>query len=97
MKEGDEVIYSIMIPAKGAAAHQHIVKALNEAGIGTSQIRVSEQSISVPRLYTRWRGDDDEQDWQRQLKNAIKEAIIDVKPWTYAPDYPIDTTQEIPK
>jgi hypothetical protein len=93
MKQGDEVIYSILIPVKDKVAHQRAITALNNAGIGASQLRITDKAISAPRVYTRWRGNDEERLWQQQLKEAIKEAIIDVKPWTYAPGYPIDTQE----
>jgi hypothetical protein len=93
MKEGDEVIYSIMISVKDTVAHQHAVTALNAAGIGNSQIRITDTAISAPRVYTRWRGDADEREWQRQLRAEMPGTIIDVHPWTYAPGYPIDTQE----
>lgn len=49
-------------------------------------------AVLVPRLFTRWRGDLEEETWQESLKTAKPleglEVAISVAPWSPAPGYP---------
>ncbi len=103
MKPNDEVIYSIAITGiKGLVAQGAISKELPQH-IGTGKMRITPATntapglIEVPRLFTTWRGDEQEQAWQARLMEVVKERgasiAIDVQPWDYAPGYPQGDTE----
>lgn len=86
---GREVVYSILVPnLLNTVAIETARKAIIEAGCSIGLIHIGQDSVSVPRLYTFWRGDETEQLWQSQIKAALPTAIIDVRDWTPAPGYP---------
>lgn len=89
MKPNDQVIYSIIVPnLTSAVKRDQAHTALVTAGVPANLRKLDGTTISVPRLYTRWRGDTEEQVWQAAIKAALPTAIIDVQPWSYAPGYP---------
>lgn len=88
MKQGDEVLYSILVPNLADREIEHARKAIADAGCSFGLIHIEGTSVSVPRLYTRWRGDEAERLWQTQIKAALPSALIDVRPWEPAPGYP---------
>ena len=93
--KGREVIYSILVPnLKGSVAIEAARKAIESAGCSVGLIHVGENSVSVPRLYTFWRGDESERVWQAQIKAALPTAIVDVQDWTPAPGYPQGTLEQ---
>jgi hypothetical protein len=89
VKQGDEAIYSIIVPGlTNAVEIEAARRALVMNGCSISLVHIGADSVSVPRLYTRWRGDSSEQTWQAQVKAMLPGALIDVRPWSYAPGYP---------
>lgn len=89
MKPNDEVVYSLIVPGlEGAVKLNHAHTELGNHGVPVHLRRVDGTTISVPRLYTRWRGDDEEAAWQTAIKTALPSAIIDVQPWSHVPGYP---------
>lgn len=94
MKPNDEVIYSIIVPGLSSTVkRQNAESALSSHGVPVNVRQFSLDTISVPRLYTRWRGDEDEQHWQQAIKADLPTAIIDVQPWSYGPGYPKGDTE----
>jgi hypothetical protein len=59
---------------------------------GDEKVGEHPSTISVPRLPTFWRGQEQEDAWQKGIKEAIKdlgaECTITVAPWSPAPGYP---------
>ncbi len=98
MKVNDEVIYTISITGiKGLAAQNAIMQFLPHH-IGSSKVQIAPATgktpgtITIPRLFTRWREDYQETAWQNILMEAVKghgaSIAIDVQPWSHAAGYP---------
>lgn len=110
MNPGDEVIYSIEV--SGLKTNMDINAAMNRLSsrqvFGSQQLitpAVDESddipgepgAISVPRLFTRWRGDDAELKWSENIRNALGDlglVTIHAEPWSPAPGYPMNTMEE---
>lgn len=97
MIEGTEVIYTIAITAIETTANQQAAIGILKQYTGSGKMDIvpatedAPGTISIPRLYTRWRGDASEKTWQSDITNRIDdmgEVAISVAPWSYAPGYP---------
>lgn len=89
MKPNDEIVYSLIVPnLTSAVDRDNAQRELDNHGVPANLRKTDSTTISVPRLYTRWRGDTEEQTWQQTIKAALPSAIIDVQPWSHAPGYP---------
>lgn len=89
MQPNDEVIYTIMvIGLTDTGKRQQAHATLAAAGVPAQLRHERGDTIHVPRLFTRWLGDETERVWQQGIKAALPSAIIDVQPWSYAPGYP---------
>ena len=103
MKQNDEVIYSISISGINKLDDQSaIVKELpTYIGAGKMQVtpvmKSTPGTVTIPRLFTSWRGDTEEQAWQSRLIEAVKgfgaSIAIDVQAWSHAPGYPQGDTE----
>ena len=92
MKLNDEVIYTILVTdLTSAVKRQNAHAALTAAGVPKNLRHDQDNTLSVPRMLTYWRGDDAEDAWQTSLK-TLGNVIIDVHPWSLAPGYPIGDT-----
>ena len=98
MKPNDDVIYSIAITGiKSIVAQKSITDELPKH-IGAAKMQIAPVTedefgtITIPRLFTFWRGDTDEQAWQARLMEVVKSRgasiAIDVQPFYHAPGYP---------
>lgn len=90
MKPNDEVVYTIAISGiKGLVAQGNMAI--------TPATKTAPGMISIPRLCTQWRGDDEEKSWQENVMRVVKEQgasiAIDVQPWSHAPGYPQGDTE----
>lgn len=106
MNPGDEVLYSIEVSGlKTNAAVSTMSARLNSRQVpGSYQLitPVSDKSspgyIRVPRLFTRWRGDDAELAWKNGIRDSVGdlEGIITIhaEPWSPAPGYPQGELEE---
>lgn len=89
MKQGDEVIYTIQVSGlTSSVKRDHAQRVLSENGVPSAMHIVKDNTLTVPRLFTQWRGDDAEKVWQEAIKASLPQAIFDVQPWSYAPGYP---------
>jgi hypothetical protein len=91
MNLDDRVLYRIQI--SGLTKADLIAPKL---GISQSQMIITADTIIIPRLNTRWRGDAAEQAWQAELRRTVGDAgtvLFDVQPWSYAPGYPKGETE----
>lgn len=104
MQPYDEVIYTITITGITKQADQHAMVNALPAHVGSAKIKSTPidakegepGSIDVPRLFTHWRGDASEQDWQEKVKEVVGSKgtlAITVVPWNYAPGYPQGETE----
>lgn len=88
MKPGDEVIYSIRITGLNSVTLSIVQTKLN---ISERLMVVTDDSITIPRYFTYWRGDEAERHFQNELKTLVGDhghLTFDVRPWQPAPDYP---------
>lgn len=86
MNPGDRVLYRIQI--SGLARPDFVA---SKPGISQSQMIIGANTILIPRLNTRWRGDATENAWQDDLRKNVGNmgtVTIDVQPWSHAPNYP---------
>jgi hypothetical protein len=75
MQHGDYVVYTIAVKTIVPTNRKTVSAALVRAGIPSAhQQQPDDTRIEVPRLTTFWRGDKDEHDWQRGLREAIQKA-----------------------
>ena len=89
MKPGAEVLYSIIVPGlTDQVAIETARRTLVSNNCPVGLVHIGDNSVSVPRLYTLWRGENAEQIWQAQIKTALPTALIDVQPWSHVPGYP---------
>mgnify|MGYP001583865181 CR=1 FL=1 len=98
MKENDEVIYTISITGIRTMVNQKAITDELPKHIGaaktliTPAMNATPGTITIPRLFTAWRGNSAEQTWQASLMEAVKahnaSVAIDVQPWSHAPGYP---------
>lgn len=88
MKIGDEIIYSIKVDCGQKPATQ-VSKELQIAGVPLTNQVVDyvSNTISVPRLFTKYRGDDKEKEFVAAVE-SVASAKITVDPWSYARGYP---------
>lgn len=99
MNEGDEVLYTIVVEGiNGKVAEKSASDKLVGAGVPRRVQIATPGRIDVPRLYTRWGDDEQEQAWQANLRHALESTgltvMISAVPWTPAPGYPVDTMEE---
>jgi len=88
MKPGDVVLYRIQISGMTKTNVQIVA---GKIGISYSQMIITDDTILIPRLNTKWRGDADEQAWQDELRknvSAMGTVSFDAQPWSLAPGYP---------
>jgi hypothetical protein len=98
MKPNDEVVYTIAISGIKNAVNQKSITDLLPNHTGSAKMHITPATksapgaISIPRLFTQWRGDGAEEVWQTNLMDAVKghgaSIAIDVQPWSHAPGYP---------
>lgn len=92
MKQGDEIIYTIAISGIRNAVNQRSIVELLPNHVGSAKMIITSGAINIPRLFTFWREDYQEQAWQQVLMEAVKghgaSIAIDVQPWTPAAGYP---------
>jgi len=94
MKINESVLYTIAISNMTNTTMRVISNAIGLSPL--QQITPADKDerngvICIPRLLTKWRGDDAEQAWQDELRKKVgSEGIItiDVQPWSHAPGYP---------
>ncbi len=99
MKENDEVIYTIAITGIRTMVEQKSITDELPKHVGAAKTVIfpamnsAPGQITIPRLFTSWRGDTAEQAWQTSLMEAVKShrasITIDVQPWSPAPGYPM--------
>lgn len=100
---GRMVVYTIVVPGCDDLVEiERARRMLKQHGVreGLVHINVEHGIVSVPRLFTLWQGDAEEQAWQRAIQSAIPGCLIDVRDWEMAPGYPqgdIGTTKEASK
>jgi len=88
MRPNDEVIYAITVTGIADIDMPIVAQKL---GHESKQVQ-SPGTITIARLYTRWRGDAAELAWQNELRMTIGDArtvIFDVQPWSHALGYPM--------
>lgn len=98
MKENDECIYTIAITGIKGLINQKALTDELPKHVGGVKMRITPAmittpgTITIPRLYTFWRGDTSEQAWQSAIMEMVKErgaaCAIDVQPFAHAPGYP---------
>lgn len=97
---GAEVIYSITISSLDNGGIKHLSNHLGRHGIPESYRHITPAAdglpgqIDVPRLFTHWRGDADEQAWTEALRSDVTKLeptcqfALGVAPWAPLPGYP---------
>jgi len=97
MKIDDEVVYTIEITGfTDNLDMNNVSKKLIDLGVRKqkiSPVNAEEKvfgSISVPRLFTRWKGPAQEDLFQANVREAVASAqvSINVHPWSHLPGYP---------
>lgn len=96
MKPKDYAIYHIRVDNINPVDQRRaVIPKLEELGVPRSYQRCpSDMEIGIPRLPTFWRGDEEEQDWQHEVKRALSDfkPPLDIEfeaaPWSSPPDYP---------
>ena len=89
MKAGTYAVYTISV-----SKDTYTVRGVLKQAVPEAAIKQSGDSLIVPRLVTYWRGDEQEQSWQddlrRRMNNADPDAalIIESAEWTPAEGYP---------
>ena len=85
------VLYTIMVTGlTDRIKIEHARNALHarQVPIGRMIIDAEAGVLTVSRLQTFWQGDEIESAWQRSIKDAVPNCLIDVADWTHAPGYP---------
>jgi hypothetical protein len=88
MNLDDRVLYRIQISGIKKVDLSIVMTKLH---ISEHQMIVTADTILIPRLNTRWRGDAAEHAWQAELRKAVGSmgtVTIDVQSWSHAPGYP---------
>lgn len=85
------VIYTLMVSGlTDRVKIAHAIYALQQHQVARHLMHIDAESgtISVARLFTIWQGDATEKVWQRAIKDAVPNCLIDVQDWSHAPGYP---------
>ncbi len=103
MKPDDEVIYVISITGIKTPSNQKAITDDLPKHVGAAKMNITPAvpsapgQVAIPRLFTRWRGNAEEQAWQNALMGAVKahnaSIAIDVSAWDHAPGYPQGDTE----
>ena len=79
MKIGDEIIYKIVV--RSCSDTRAVSIRLQDIGIPFSRQTIDEDSITINRLFTIYRGEADEEIWQESI-NKIHPAVISYEAWS---------------
>jgi hypothetical protein len=93
MNVDDRVLYRIQI---SGLAKNTIQSIASKIGFSQSEMIITADTIIIPRLNTRWRGDASEAAWQADLRRTVGDAgtvLFDVQPWSHADGYPKGETE----
>lgn len=96
MNAGDHVIYSLEVTGVPADRTSKVEKDLKKVGVPLGSQVWSRSATAAPvlrvvRLFTNWRGNDEEMAWQSSVVDAVGSlgvVSISAKPWKPLPGYP---------